>query len=177
MLPLPPWPNPISHDEMNSDATLLKSQSFAQASGKLLSELAPGTEDGSALALKLRRDIACREVDSLTLVADYLKDAAQRGLASATLHQYTQVFRGFFLVVGSIPLNELKPRDIREFLAWQKWRGASDGTLRRILCALRSVFRFAELIEAVSVSPARAVQTRHVRRRFIPTGTNDENES
>ncbi|MGA8222316.1 MAG: tyrosine-type recombinase/integrase [Candidatus Acidiferrales bacterium] len=118
------------------------------------------------LVLKPRRDLARRQTNSLALVADYLKDAEQRGLAKMTLVRYRQVFRDFFAVVGSIPLDELKPRDVRDFLAWMQDRGASDETLRATLCALRSIFRFAEVIDAVSVSPARAVQTRRVKRRL-----------
>jgi site-specific recombinase XerD len=122
--------------------------------------------NSNVLALRPRQDIARRQTNSLTLVADYLKDAEQRGLAKMTLARYRKIYRDFFAVVGAIPLHELRPRDVRDFLAWQQERGASDETLRTDLCALRSLFRFAEIIDAVAVSPARAVQTRRVKRRL-----------
>jgi site-specific recombinase XerD len=120
----------------------------------------------NVLALRPRRDIARRQTNSLTLVADYLRDGEQRGLAKMTLVRYRKIYRDFFAVAGAIPLNELRPRDVRDFLAWQQERGSSDESLRTILCALRSLFRFAEIIDAVAVSPARAVQTRRVKRRL-----------
>jgi integrase/recombinase XerC len=129
-------------------------------------EFAGASPPNSTLALRPPRDLASPEANSLTLVADYLKDAEQRGLAKLTLVRYRKVFRDFFTVVGSIQLNELRPRDVRDYLAWMQERGASDHTLAQILCALRSLFRFAVLIEAVPVSPAQAVQARRLKRRL-----------
>lgn len=123
--------------------------------------------ESTTLALRPRRDLARRQVNSPTLIAEYLKDSEQRGLAKKTLIRYRKVFRDFFWNVGPIPLNELRPRDVRDFLVWMQGRGASDQTLAQILSALRSLFRFAVLIEAVPVSPAWAVQT-HRYKRGLP---------
>jgi site-specific recombinase XerC len=91
-----------------------------------------------------------------------------------------------FLLATPQDRSKMSPDDYR---AWQQSRGASDQTLRHILCALASIFRFAELIEAVPVSPARAVQTRRLKRRLpkipsveqvnslIDAGTNPRDKS
>jgi site-specific recombinase XerD len=133
----------------------------------------PTPRDNSTLALRPRGDIARQQVNSLTLVADYLKDAEQRGLSKPTLVRYRKIFRDFFTVVGRIPLDELKPRDIRDYLAWMQSRGATDHTLAQLLSALRSLFRFGVLIEAVPFSPAQAVPTRRYKRG-IPRPLSEE---
>jgi site-specific recombinase XerD len=100
------------------------------------------------------------------LLSHYLADSQIRGLAKITMEKYVKTYRDFFLTTGSMPLTAIKPHHIRDFLAWQYSRGASDETLRGNLCALRSLFRFAESIELVDVSPARAIQTRKLKRRI-----------
>jgi site-specific recombinase XerD len=132
--------------------------------GETVVNLLPEKPD--ALAIMPRRAIGIRNESGLVLLNDFLKDSQQSGLAKMTLTRYAHVCREFFEHAGSLRPNEVKPRDIREYLAWQMNRGASNHTLQQDLCALRSMFRFAEAMEIVAVSPARAVQTRRYHRRL-----------
>jgi site-specific recombinase XerD len=103
---------------------------------------------------------------AVCLVSDYIEDSEIRGLSRSIVTHYGRVYRDFFQLTGRIPIAQLKPRDVRDYLAWKQDRGASDQTLRRDLCALRSIFRFAEALELISLSPARAIQTRRYRRKL-----------
>jgi len=120
------------------------------------------------------RAIVSRQADVQQLVADYFEDNEIRGLSKATMERYRSVYRDFFHLTSGIPVVSVRPRDVREYLAWQHDRGASSQTLRRSLCALRSLFRFAEMLELVSVSPARAVQTRRFSRK-LPKPISEDN--
>ena len=135
------------------------------------------TPDGEALSQALARipgsAIASRS-PSLALLADFLKDIEQRGLSKSTGIRYAHVCSEFFEHSGSLRPDEIRPRDIREFLAWKWGMGASDQTLHAILCALRSLFRFAEAMEIVSVSPARAIQTRRYHRKLPKVLTEEQ---
>ena len=104
--------------------------------------------------------------DGLAFLEDFLVDMRQRSLAEATIRSYRHDCSEFFRSVRGIPLSAIRPRDVRNYLGLLFDRGASDQTLRRTLCALRTLFRFAEVVDAVQVSPARAVQTRRVKRRL-----------
>ena len=100
------------------------------------------------------------------LVQDFTKDMEIRGVSESTLDKYRETYRDFFQMVGSIPITQIRPRHIREFLAWQLDRGASPDTLRRHLCGLNSLFKFAERLELIPVSPARSVQSRKLGRKL-----------
>lgn len=100
------------------------------------------------------------------LVGEYLKDARIRGLAEATLKQYKKTYADFFRTTVATPIAQIKPRHIRDFLAWQFSRGASAQTLNRHLCGLHSLFKFAEAVEIIPISPARSIQGRRMGRRL-----------
>ena len=104
--------------------------------------------------------------DELAFLEDFLVDMRQRSIAEATIRSYRHDCSELYRSVCGIPLSAIRPRDVRHYLGLLFDRGASDQTLRRTLCALRTLFRFAEVVDAVQVSPARAVQTRRVKRRL-----------
>jgi site-specific recombinase XerD len=140
-----------------------------------LEEKLDTTTKGNELAVRSTpRALAIGQNTGSYLLSNYLADSQIRGLAKITLEKYVKTYRDFFLTTGSMPLTAIKPHHIRDFLAWQYSRGASDETLRGNLCALRSLFRFAESIELVDVSPARAIQTRKLKRRIPKPLTESE---
>lgn len=112
--------------------------------------------------------------DAQQLVVCFLEDSEVRGLSTVTMSRYVRIYRDFFHLVSSIPIAGIRPRDIRDYLAWQYERGASSQTLREALCALRSLFRFAVAIEVIPVSPAHAVQTRKVTRKLPKVLTEEQ---
>jgi site-specific recombinase XerD len=128
----------------------------------------------SDMAIIPRGAIQLRNESGLALVADYLKDAEQRGLARPTRALYARVYKEFFMHAGGLRLNEIRPRDVREYLAWQMNRGASNSKLRQTLSALRSLFRYAEAFEVVAVSPARSIQTRRHHRKLPDVLTEEQ---
>jgi site-specific recombinase XerD len=100
------------------------------------------------------------------LVQDFTKDMQIRGMSEATLDKYRETYRDFFRMIGGVPIAQIRPLHIREFLAWQMDRGSSPETLRRHLCGLRSLFKFVERMELIPVSPARSVQSRKLGRKI-----------
>ena len=126
-----------------------------------------GNDSRNVQSIVLRRAIAPANETCAMLVYDFLKESEQRGLAKKTLFDYAKVCKEFFLLHGrGLRPNEIKPHDIREYLAWQANRGATPATLRQRLSGLRSLFRFAEAMEIVPVSPARSVQTHRYFRKL-----------
>lgn len=119
-----------------------------------------------ALATVRRNALAPASESCLALLNEYLKDSEHRGLAKTTHVRYSQICKDFFLHAGGLRPSEIRPRDIREFLEWRMNLGASNYTLHQELCALRSLFRFAEAMEIVAVSPARSIQTRRYHRKL-----------
>ena len=119
----------------------------------------------SALGILPRRALAHR-AGALAVLEDFVRDSTQRGLAPATLTTYRRTSTDFLTFVRGLSLAAIRPRDIRAYLAQLLDLGSSENTLRQKLYALRAFFRFAEAIEAVPVSPARAVQTRRMKSRL-----------
>lgn len=113
-----------------------------------------------------RTALARRSDDGLALASEFLTDCKNRGLAESSIRRYGYICRDFFQQFASLKPSEIKPRDIRAYLAWMSERGATEHTLCQALSALRSIFRFAEAFEVVLVSPARAVQQRPYRRNL-----------
>ncbi len=132
---------------------------------------APPKQDN--LALRPRQEISSGN-EPLALLRDFLQDMSIRGLSANTLHRYQKVCANFLDTVHGLPLKAIRPPDIRAFLASLLDRGASGQTLQQALYALRSFFRFMEAIGAVQSSPARAVQTRRVKRRLPKFLSEDE---
>lgn len=132
------------------------------------------TEKTDALANLSPRTIDSRSVTGLALLSCYLKESDQRGLAKTTLTRYAHVCKTFFEYAGSLTPNEIRPRDVRGYLAWHFGRGASNQTLRQELSALKSIFRYAEALEIVAVSPARSVQTHRHHPRLPRVLTEEE---
>lgn len=115
-------------------------------------------------AISPRRAMAQRSEDSLALLSDFLTECKHRGLAEATLVRYSRIGKGFFQHCPGLRPHEIKPHDVREYLAWLAGRGMTEHSLQQTLSALRSLFRFAEAFEIVPVSPARSIQQRRYRR-------------
>lgn len=118
------------------------------------------------LAIVRCRAIASPRDSHLALIGMFLQETRNRGTSETTLRKYTKVFNEFFLHLGDLRPAEIRPRDIREYIAYRLNRGASTCTLMQELSALRSLFRFAEAMEIVPVSPARSVQTRRYSRKL-----------
>ena len=115
---------------------------------------------------------------AIDLLNEFLDNGKRERLYSpATVWRYRVVTGEFLNFIGELDLALVRPRDIRAYLASMLERGASDQTLRQTLCALRSLFRYLEMCEVVAVSPARAVQTRRMRRRLPkPLSEDDVNK-
>jgi site-specific recombinase XerD len=120
------------------------------------------------------RAIVARRADAQQLVTCFREDSEIRGLSRVTMERYVRVYRDFFHLVSGIPIAGIKPRDVRDYLAWQYERGASSQTLRESLCALRSLFRFAVAIEVIPVSPAHAIQSRKVTQKIPKVLTEEQ---
>jgi integrase/recombinase XerC len=92
--------------------------------------------------------------------------SGERRLAAGTLEAYGRDTRQFFTFLtayhGSAPalrdLKDLKPTDIRAFLAERRREGIESRTLMRQLAALRSLFRYLEREELATASPFAAVR-------------------
>jgi site-specific recombinase XerD len=117
--------------------------------------------------------LATRDVDLMRsqyshadLLKHFLKDSRIRGLSENTLASYENTCRDFFQLIATVPISQIRPRHVRAFLAYLLSRGLSRATLNLRLCALRSLFRFAEAMEIVNTSPARCVQGRRIGRRL-----------
>lgn len=118
--------------------------------------------------------LARRSDDGIALVSEFLVDCRNRGLSASSLTRYGYIGKEFFEQFPSLRPSEIKPRDIRAYLARMFERGATEHTLCQALSALRSIFRFAEAFEIVPVSPARAVQQRPYRRNLPKPLSEDE---
>lgn len=114
-----------------------------------------------------------REDTGPALVSEFITECRNRGLSQATITRYSHVGQEFFQQCGMSP-REVRPRDVRAYLAWMSERGATDHTLYQALAALRSMFRFAEAFEIVPISPARSVQQRPYRRNIPKPLSEDE---
>jgi integrase/recombinase XerD len=148
-VPFPPWPEPTSVPDPGTKITALV---------PLCSSLAK-QEPQNAVAL----------------VEDFLDYGKKdRCYSESTIRQYRKVIRDFLGVLGGLNVALVKPRDIRAYLNWMLERGSSDSTLYQALCALRSFYRYLEICDVVAVSPARAVQTRKLKRR-LPVPISQEN--
>ncbi len=133
----------------------------------------PEPERSDSTALAPREAITPRSENSLALLSYFLTDCAHRGLADSTITRYSQLGQEFFEHCPGLRPGEIKPRDIRAYLSWLVDRGVTEHTLQQALSALRSIFRFAEAFEIVSVSPARSVQQRRYKRS-IPRPLSEE---
>lgn len=99
-----------------------------------------------------------------TLLHEFLRDKRIRGCERSTLARYQKIGADFFLHLGDLRPDEIRPKDIREYLAWQVSRGIKTHGLQQQLSALRSLFVFAEAMGIVHVSPAREIhQRRYIR--------------
>jgi len=134
----------------------------------------PAPPKPNGLAIIPRHAIMLRCESGLALVADFLRECEYRGLVKATRTRYAHVCKEFFMHLGSLAPKAIRPRDVRAYLGWLMDRGASNHTLQQNLCAIRAMFRFAEAFEIVSVSPARAIQTRRYHRRLPKTLSEEE---
>jgi site-specific recombinase XerD len=145
----------------------------AQSTALGAAQNTPELVQSDSTALAPREAITPRPENSLGLLSHFLTDCAHRGLADSTITRYSQLGKEFFEHCPGLRPGEIKPRDIRAYLSWLVDRGVSEHTLQQTLSALRSIFRFAEAFEVVSVSPARSVQQRRYKRS-IPRPLSEE---
>lgn len=114
-----------------------------------------------------REAIARRSENGLALLTDFIKDCRNRGLSQTSLTRYAHIGKEFFEHCGSLRPCEIRPRDVREYIAWLDGRGIAESSIQQALSALKSIFRFAEAFEIVPISPARSIQRKR-RPRKIP---------
>jgi len=145
----------------------------AQSTALGAAQNTPEPEQSDSTALAPREVITPRPENALGLLSYFLTDCAHRGLADSTITRYSQLGREFFEHCPGLRPGEIRPRDIRAYLSWLVDRGVTEHTLQQTLSALRSIFRFAEAFEIVSISPARSVQQRRYKRS-IPRPLSEE---
>jgi site-specific recombinase XerD len=108
-----------------------------------------------------------KRLPALVLLDEFLDyGKMERRYSDMTIRRYRVVIGDFLNFIGNLDISLVRPRDIRAYFDWLLERGASDQTLRQVLCSLRSFYRYLEICDLVSVSPARAVQTRKFTRRL-----------
>jgi site-specific recombinase XerD len=105
-----------------------------------------------------------RNATSLEHLDDFLKDIKIRGDSETTRVSYRATCSDFLNFIEGLPLASVRPRDIRDYLAWRFQQGASHNTLAQLRYALGAFFKFLERVEAVTISPCRAVPVRKWKR-------------
>ena len=110
----------------------------------------------------------------LSLLKMFLHDKEIRGLTRSTREKYAKTCKEFLLFTSGLSVSEIRPRDIRDYLAFRVKLGASTRTLQAQLSALRSMFDFAEAMSIVLVSPARTIRQRRYSRKIPRVLTQEE---
>lgn len=177
-----PVPEPVKPIEATAAEPEAEPQSKPEPEPKR--ELAVRSPDALAKPLLIATRIpqrtmsalARRSNDGIALVSEFLADCRNRGLSASSLTRYGYIGKEFFEQFSSLRPSEIKPRDIRAYLAWLHDRGMTEHSINQALSALRSLFRFAEDFEIVPVSPARSVQPRPYKRNLPkPLGEDEIN--
>jgi site-specific recombinase XerD len=106
---------------------------------------------------------------SLDLLDDFLAELKIKGGAEATQRRYRVVCADFLDYIDGVPLHSVKPRDIRDFLAWRCDHGDSHASIAVAQAALRSFFKHLEMLGIVPVSPARSIAVRKQKRKLVKT--------
>ncbi len=108
------------------------------------------------------------------LLRDFLLDIEVRGVAARTIESYRRTGLDFLDFIGSLPLESVRPADIREFMGWLMDRGASPNTILQKTFALRALFKFLERLSVVPISPCRSMSLRKWRRKLPKTLTPEQ---
>lgn len=93
--------------------------------------------------------------------------ATQRVYSENTARAYRADLESFLEFLGTIPLEAVKPGDIRAFLGWLLECGRSRTTLDRTLAALRSFYDCAIAMDRMQFNPARAIHSRPAARKLV----------
>jgi site-specific recombinase XerD len=116
-------------------------------------------------ALRQERTLDHHE-ENAQLLAEFLANLKAAGNSPHTIASYSVTVKDFLAFTLGLSMADVTRREITEYLHFQDVRGASAHTMRQRLHALRSFFKFAELIGAVKSSPARLVPHRKVPLRL-----------
>jgi site-specific recombinase XerD len=103
------------------------------------------------------------------LLDDFVLSLEAHNRSSHTITAYRFGIANFLDFTLGLSVSEITHREISEWLHFLKVRGVSPQTLSQRLYALRSFFKFTELLGVVTDSPARLIQNRRVTRR-LPRG-------
>ena len=105
-----------------------------------------------------------RTAKPIDLLADFVADLKTRQRSEYTITAYRSTCADFINFIGALPLHAVKPRDIRDFLAWRCEQGDSNSSIAVRQVALRAFFKHLEMLSIVSVSPARSIAVRRQKR-------------
>jgi site-specific recombinase XerD len=126
----------------------------------------PNPKPGAAIVPIRQTALSSSDRGRLAL-DDFLRyGQIERRYSRPTIVRYRKVVGDFITFLGPLDFRIVRPGDIRSFFAFMLDRGSSDQTLYQALCALRSFYRYCEIFDLVAVSPARAVQTRKLKKRI-----------
>jgi site-specific recombinase XerD len=106
---------------------------------------------------------------SIELLDDFLKDIKQRGDCQATYLSYRKTCLDFLDFIGTLPIQSVRPRDIRDYLGWLYEQGAANNSLAQRRYALGSFFKHMEMLSVVPISPCRSVPVRKWKRPLPKT--------
>jgi site-specific recombinase XerD len=98
------------------------------------------------------------------LLSDFLGNLEMANSSPATIASYRDTVRDFLDFTMGLDVAETTHREIAEWLHFLNSRGVSGATASQRLYAVRSFFKYAELVGAVKSSPARLVPGRKVSR-------------
>src|SRR5208283_1957925 len=104
--------------------------------------------------------------ENAQLLAEFLANLRAAGNSPHTIASYSVTVKDFLAFTLGLGVADVTRLEITEYLHFLDVCGASAYTMGQRLYALRSFFKFAELIGAVKSSPARLVPRRKVPRRL-----------
>lgn len=98
--------------------------------------------------------------------------AQERRLSAHTVKNYGRDIEQLISFCQQHDLNnwpQIKPKDLRQFVAWLHRQGLSGRTIQRSLSSLRTLFRFLIREGLVESNPAQAVQAPKTEKRLPST--------
>jgi site-specific recombinase XerD len=113
--------------------------------------------------LREERRLNHRE-ENAALLRDFLKSLEAANRSPHTMQAYRYSLEDFFDFTLGLGVAQITHREISEWLHFLHSRSVAASTVSQRLYALRSFFKYAELVGAVKDSPARLVQNRRVSR-------------
>jgi site-specific recombinase XerD len=114
-------------------------------------------------ALRQERTLDHHE-ENTQLLVDFLANLEGANNSPHTIASYRVTVKDFLDFTLGLSMADVTRREIAEYLHFLDVRGMSAHSMSQRLYALRSFFKFAELIGAVKSSPARLVPRRKVPR-------------